>query len=165
MIGKKVQKAINDQINKELYSAYLYLAMSVDAELKGLKGAGKWFRIQYQEETGHATKFMAYLLDQGAAVELEAIQKPPSTFASLQDMFERTLKHEQGVTKSINGLMDLAKGENDHATQILLQWYVTEQVEEEKNDHEVLALLKLAGSSAGTLIMIDKQLGKRGAAS
>ena len=164
MIGKKVQKAINEQINKELYSAYLYLAMSVDAQLKGFKGAGQWFKVQYQEETGHALKFMAYLLDQGAAVELDAIQKPPRTFTSVLEMFEKTLKHEQGVTKSINGLMDLAKAENDHATQILLQWYVTEQVEEEKNDNEVLTQLRMAGSSAGTLLMIDKHLGKRGAA-
>jgi ferritin len=164
MISKKMQGAVNQQINKELYSAYLYLAMSVDAELKGFKGAGKWFRIQYQEETGHGMKFMQYLLDQGAAVALEQIAKPPTEFASLLDMFQKTLKHEEGVTKSINALMDLAIAENDHATRILLDWYVTEQVEEEKNDTEVIAMLKMAGTSAGTLLMIDKQLGKRGAA-
>ena len=164
MIGKKVQKAINDQINKELHSAYLYLAMSVDADLKGFKGAGKWFKIQYQEETGHAMKFMEYVLDQGAAVELGAIEKPPASFASLLDMFEKTLKHEQAVTKSINDLMDLALAENDHASRILLDWYVTEQIEEEKNDNDVITQLKMAGSSTGTLLMIDKQLGKRGAA-
>lgn len=164
MIGKKVRKAINEQINKELYSAYLYLAMSADAELKGFKGAAKWFKIQYQEETGHAMKFMEYLLDQGAAVELGAIEKPPTTFASLLDMFEKTLKHELVVTKCINALMDLAIAENDHASRILLDWYVTEQVEEEKNDNEVITQLKMAGSSTGTLLMIDRQLGKRGAA-
>ena len=164
MIGKKLQKAVNEQINKELYSAYLYTAMSVDAELKGFKGAGHWFKVQNQEETGHATKFMAYLLDQGAAVELDVIQKPPRTFESLLDMFDKTLKHEKAVTASINSLMDLAKSENDHATQIMLQWFVTEQVEEEKNDNEVLTQLRMAGSSAGTLLMIDKHLGKRGSA-
>ena len=164
MIGKKMQKAINEQINKELYSAYLYLAMSVDAELRGFKGTGHWFKVQYQEETGHALKFMSYLLDQGAAVELAAIDRPPRTFESMLDMFEKTLKHEQGVTKSINSLMDLAQSENDYATQIVLQWFVTEQVEEEKNDNEVLAQLRMAGSSMGTLLMIDKHLGKRGAA-
>jgi ferritin len=137
--------------------------MSVDAALKGLAGAGHWFRVQYQEETGHAMKFVEYLLDQGAAVELDAIQKPPRTFESLLDMFEKTLKHEQVVTKSICDLMDLARSENDHATQILLQWYVTEQVEEEKNDNDVLTQLKLAGRSTGALLMIDKTLGKRGA--
>lgn len=164
MVSKKIQKAINDQINKELYSAYMYLAMSLDANASGFKGAAKWFRVQYQEETAHATKFMDYLLDQGAAVELGAIAKPPVKFASLLDLFEKTLKHEQTVTKSINALVDLAKAENDHATEIFLQWFVTEQVEEEKNDSEVLGYLRLAGSSAGTLIMLDKQLGKRGAA-
>lgn len=163
MIGKKMQKAINQQINRELYSAYLYLAMSVDAELKGFKGGAQWFKVQYQEETAHTMKFMEYLLDQGAAVELDAIAKPTTTFASLLDMFEKTLKHEQGVTRSINSLMDLAKAENDHATEILLQWFVTEQVEEEKNDHDILTQLKMAGSSTGTLLMIDKHLGKRGA--
>jgi ferritin len=165
MVGKKIQKAINKQINNELYSAYLYLAMSVDADLKGYRGTAKWFRVQYTEETGHATKFMQYLLDQGAAVELDAIQKPPATFKSVLDMFEATLKHEQFVTRSLNDLMDLAIAEKDHASQILLQWYITEQVEEEKNDNDVLTMLRMAGSSAGTLLMIDKQLGKRGAAS
>lgn len=164
MIGKKIQKAINEQINKELYSAYLYLAMSVDADLKGYKGAAQWFKVQYQEETGHAMKFMGYLLDQGAAVELDGVAKPPRTFASIAEMFEKTLKHEQGVTASICSLMDLARSENDYATQILLQWFITEQVEEEKNDHEVLAQLHMAGTSTGTLLMIDKHLGKRGAA-
>ena len=165
MIGKKMQKSLNEQINKELYSAYLYLAMAVDAELKGFKGAGKWFRVQYQEETGHAMKFMGYLLDQGAAVELGAIARPPATFKSLLDMFEKTLKHEEGVTRSIHALVDQAIAAKDHATQILLQWYVTEQVEEEKNDNDVLIQLRMAGASTGTLLMIDKQLGKRGAAS
>jgi ferritin len=162
MIGKKMQKAINGQINKELYSAYLYLAMSADAEVKGFKGTAHWFKVQYGEETAHAMKFMAYLLDQGAAVTLEAVQKPPATFASVLDMFEQTLKHEEVVTKAIHELADLAIAENDHASRILLDWYVTEQVEEEKNDNEVLAMLRLAGSSAGTLLMVDKQLGKRG---
>ena len=164
MIGKKVQKAINEQISKELYSAHLYLAMSMDADLKGFKGAAKWFKVQYQEETGHAMKFMSYLLDQGAAVELGAIAKPPTSFGSLLDMFEKTLKHEQTITKSINALMNLALAENDHGTRILLDWYVTEQIEEEKNDNDVLTYLRMAGNSTGTLLMLDKQLGKRGAA-
>jgi ferritin len=163
MIGNKLQKAINKQINKEFYSAYLYLAMSAEATNKGLKGAGAWFLAQYQEETGHAMKFCKYLLEQGAEVELEAIGKPAIGFKSLLDMFEATIKHERFITKSINDLMDLAVAEKDYATQILLQWYVTEQVEEEANDNEILGMLKMAGSSTGTLLMIDKQLGKRGA--
>lgn len=161
MITKKMEKAINKQINNELYSAYLYLAMSADATLKGYRGSATWFFVQYQEETGHATKFYKYLLDQGATVELDAIAKPQAEFKGLLDMFETTLKHEQSVTKAIHGLMDLAVAEKDYATQGLLQWYVTEQVEEEANGAEILGMLKMAGTSAGTLLMIDKQLGKR----
>jgi ferritin len=161
MIGKKVQKAINKQINNELYSAYLYLAMSAEATNKGLKGAGKWFFVQYQEELGHAQKFHNYLLDQGAEAEYEAIAKPKVGFSSLLAMFEATLKHERFITRSLNDLMDLAVAEKDYASQILLQWYITEQIEEEANDNEIVAMLKMAGASTGTMLMIDKQLGKR----
>jgi ferritin len=165
MITKKIEKAINAQMNRELFSAYLYLAMSADATSKGYKGAGKWFRIQFEEEQAHALKFNDYLLSQGASVALEAIARPKSDWASLLQMFEATLKHEQFITKSLNGLMDLAVAEKDYATQGLLQWYITEQIEEEANDSEIVSMLKKAGASAGTQLMIDKQLGKRGAAS
>jgi ferritin len=165
MISDKIRKAINGQINKEIFSAYLYLGMSAAATGKGLKGAGTWFQVQYQEEMGHALKFYNYLLEQGAEVELEAIAKPAIGFKSLLDMFEATIKHEKVITKSINGLMDLAVAEKDYATQILLQWYVSEQVEEESVDNEIIGMLKMAGSSTGSLLMIDKQLGKRGAKS
>jgi len=161
MIGNKMRDAINKQINKELYSAYLYLAMSAEAELKGYKGSAKWFQVQFQEEMGHAMKFKSYLIEQGAAVDLLAIGKPEVGFKSLLAMFEATLKHEKYITSSINGLMDLAVKEKDYASQILLQWYVTEQVEEEANDNEIIGMLKMAGSSTGSLLMIDKQLGKR----
>lgn len=163
MISNKIQNAINKQINNEIYSAYLYLAMSAEATSKGLKGTGIWFQVQYQEETGHALKFYKYLLEQGAEVELEAIAKPKIGFKSLLEMFEATIKHERSITKCINELMDLAVAEKDYATQILLQWYVSEQVEEEANDNEIVGMLKMAGNSTGTLLMIDKQLGKRGA--
>lgn len=161
MITKKMEKAINRQINNELYSSYLYLAMSADATMKGYRGAGAWFHVQYQEELGHAMKFYKYLLEQNAAVELEAIAKPKLDAKGLLEMFDATLKHEQAVTKSIHGLMDLAVEEKDYATQGLLQWYVSEQVEEEASVMEILGMLKMAGTSAGTLLMIDKQLGKR----
>jgi ferritin len=161
MIGKKIEKALNVQINKELYSAYLYLAMSADACALGLKGTSGWFHVQYQEETAHAQKLYKYLLEQGATVELDAIEKPKTGFKSLLSLFEATLKHERFITRSINELMDLAVSEKDYATQILLQWYVKEQVEEEANDNDILTMLKMAGSSTGTLLMIDKQLGKR----
>lgn len=161
MIGNKIRDAINKQINNELYSAYLYLAMSAEAELKGYKGTAKWFHVQFQEEMDHAMKFKKYLLEQGAEVQLEAIAKPKVGFKSLLAMFEATLKHEQFITACIGKLMDLAVREKDYASQILLQWYVTEQVEEESNDNEIIGLLKMAGASTGALLMLDKQLGKR----
>jgi ferritin len=165
MITKKIEKAINEQLNRELYSAYLYLAMSADATAKGYKGAGKWFRVQFQEEQGHALKFYDYLQSQGAGVVLNEIKKPKGTWKSLLEMFESTLKHEQFITKSLNELMDLAVAGKDYATQSLVQWYITEQIEEEANDVDILSMLRMAGSSTGTQLMIDKQLGKRGAAS
>ncbi len=161
MIGKKIEKALNEQINRELYSAYLYLGMSAQSHALGLRGAGNWFYVQYQEETGHALKLYKYLLEQGAGVELASIDKPKATFTTLLAMFEATLKHERFITQSINDLMGLAVSEKDYATQIMLQWFVTEQVEEEANDTEFVTTLKMAGSSAGTLLMLDKQLGKR----
>ena len=163
MLAKKLSKAINDQINRELFSSYLYLAMSVEATSKGFKGAGVWFRVQFQEELQHALKFQDYLLSQGAVVDLGVIEKPKVGYKSLLEMFDDTLKHEQSITQSLNDLMTLAVDEKDYATQALLQWYITEQVEEEANDNDVLTMLKMAGSSAGTLLMVDKQLGKRGA--
>lgn len=165
MITKKIEKAINDQIAREMFSAYLYLGMSSHAVSLGFKGAGKWFRIQFQEEQGHALKFYDYLLSQGATVELAAIEKPKVAFKSLMELFGATLTHEQYITKSLNDLMGLAVSEKDYATQSLLQWYITEQIEEEANDSDILSMLKMAGSSAGTLLMVDKQLGKRGAGS
>lgn len=163
MIGKKMEKALNAQLNREFYSAYLYLAMSAEAHELGLRGAGVWFHVQYQEETEHALKLQKYLLDQGAHVELEALEKPKAGFKTLAAMFEATLKHERFITKSLNDLMDLAVSEKDYATQILLQWYIQEQIEEEANDNDILSMLRMAGTSAGTLLMIDKQLGKRAA--
>ena len=162
MIGNKMRDAINKQINRELYSAYLYLAMSAEAELKGYKGTAQWFQVQFQEEMGHAMKFKKYLLEQGVEVELAAIAKPAAGFKSVLAMFETTLAHERGITRSIESLMDLAVKEKDYASQILLQWYITEQVEEEANDNQVIGMLKMAGSSTGALLMLDKQLGKRG---
>ncbi len=162
MISDNMTKAINDQVNKELYSSYLYLAMSANAIALGHKGAGTWFKVQFQEELEHALKFYNYLLSQGASVEFGAIAKPKVGYKTLLDMFVDTLAHEKLVTKSLNALMDLAVSEKDYATQALLQWYITEQIEEESNDTDIIAMIKMAGTSAGTLFMVDKQLGKRG---
>ena len=156
-------KALNEQINKEIYSAYLYLAMSANAITLGYKGAGSWFRVQFQEELEHALKFYNYLLSQGEVIELGAIDKPNVGYKLLLDMYVDTLKHEKLVTKSLNSLMDVAVSEKDYATHAMLQWYITEQIEEEANDTEIIGMIKMAGASTGTLYMVDKQLGKRGA--
>jgi ferritin len=160
MLKTKIVEAVNVQINKELYSAYLYLAMSAQCESEGLKGFANWFQVQYREETGHAMKLYHYLLGQGEKVKLGAIEQPPAEFASPKAMFETTLKHEQFITKSIHDLVNLAIAEKDHATQIFLQWFVTEQIEEEANDNEILGKMKMVGDGPG-LFWIDKELGSR----
>ena len=161
MISKKMEAALNKQINNEIYSAYLYLAMSANATTMGFKGTASWFMVQAKEEMTHAMKFYGYLIDQLAVVSLQAVEQPPARFKSVLDMFEQALNHEKTVTKAIWELVDLAVKENDHASAIVLQWFVTEQVEEESNASEVIAQLKMIGSSSGSLFMIDPQLSKR----
>ena len=161
MIGAKMSKAINEQINKELYSAYLYLAMSAQAEAMGLKGFASWFKVQAGEEAGHAMKFSGYVAEQGARVKLAAIEQPPVEFKSVAAMFQETLKHEKTVTASIHALVDLAIAEKDHATNSFLKWFVDEQVEEEANAQEIVDLLKLAGDAGNALLFLDSKLGAR----
>jgi ferritin len=161
MISKKMTDALNLQINKELYSAYLYLAMSSHAQDIGLKGFANWFFIQVQEEMSHAQKIYNYVIEQNQKVVLDEIKKPPSDFKSPMDMFQKTLEHEQFVTKSINGLVALAREENDYATEIFLQWFVTEQIEEEGNDNEIIDKLRYIGDNGNGLLMLDKELGVR----
>jgi ferritin len=159
MISKKVLDALNQQINEEMFSSYLYLAMSAHCEREGFKGASKWLRAQANEETGHAMKFFGYVLEQGGTIELKAIQKPEGPFSSLSDIFEKTLKHEQHITECIHKLADLALAEKDYATQNLLQWFVNEQVEEEAHAGEIVQRLKLAGPQG--LFFVDAELGRR----
>ena len=128
MLNQKMVDALNGQMSNEFYSAYLYLSMSAASAAMGLKGAANWFMVQYQEEMVHFMKFYNYVISQAGVVTLAAIKAPPSAFTSLLNMFEQTLKHEQFITKCINELSDLALKEKDHATAVLLQWYVTEQV-------------------------------------
>jgi ferritin len=161
MISKTMAETINKQINNEMYSAYLYMAMSADCSSKGLNGFAKWFMVQYHEEMFHAMKMYNYLLDQGEEVHLQGIKEPPKTFTSVKEMFEKTLEHEKFVTKSIHEIANLAQKEQDHATYTFIQWYVTEQIEEEKNDMEILQRLKLAGESGPGLFMLDSVLGSR----
>jgi ferritin len=163
MLSKKMEEALNGQINKEMYSAYLYMAMSAQATDMGLDGFARWFMVQYHEEMFHAMKIYQFVFDRNGRVELQQIDQPPANFDSIKDMFEKTLEHEQFVTKSINELVDLAISENDHATNQFLQWYVEEQVEEEKNDHEILTKIDLLadGKKGQGIYMLDKEIGSR----
>ena len=161
MLSEKIMEALNKQVNREIYSAYLYLSMSAYSTFKGLKGFANWFMVQYQEEMVHAMKFYDYINDQGGRIKLMAIEQPPAEFGSPLEMFEKTLDHEKFVTKCINDLVDLAIEEKDNATRIFLQWFVTEQIEEEANDNEIIAKLKLVGKEGNRLFMIDKELGTR----
>jgi ferritin len=161
MIGEKVAGAINGQINKELYSAFLYMAMSAYSDSRGLKGFANWFMVQYHEEMLHAMKLYEYLTRQGARVKLEAIKEPPADYGTPLEMFRKTLEHEQFVTASINELVNLAVTQKDLASQIFLQWYVTEQVEEEQNDTEIIAKLEMVGNDKGGLLILDKELAAR----
>jgi ferritin len=162
MLSKKVQDAINEQIKDELYSGYLYLAMSAYFEAQNLPGFAHWMRMQAEEEQEHALKFFDFLNDRGGRVVLQAIDQPPAEFESPLAVFERTLEHEQKVTGLINQLYELALGENDYPTQVMLQWFIDEQVEEEKNATEIVETLRLAGDKGQALIMMDRALASRG---
>lgn len=161
MINKKMVESLSHQINREIYSSYLYLSMAAYATSIGLKGFVNWFNVQVKEELIHAEKIYNYVGQQGGRVLLEAIEQPPCDFASAVDLFKRTLGHEKKVTKMINDLVNLAKHENDHATEAFLQWFVTEQVEEEANATEVLQKLELIGKDGNGLLIIDSQLATR----
>ena len=161
MFSKTMQDAINEQINKELYSAYLYLSMSAYCESANLPGAAHWLRAQATEEQGHAMKFFGYIHDRGGRVTLKAIAQPPAEYASLLDLFEQVLEHERLVTSLIHRLYETAVKENDYSSQVLLQWFITEQVEEEKNAGLVVEQLKMIGTQGTPLFMMDRQLGAR----
>jgi ferritin len=161
MIGKKMEKALNDQINAELYSAYLYLSMVAYFESENLPGFATWMRAQTQEEVMHAMKMYDYLNERGGRVILKAIDEPPAKWKSPLAAFEAAYKHEQLVTGRINDLVDLAIKEKDHAANAFLQWFVNEQVEEETSADAVVQQLKMADGAAGALFMIDREMGQR----
>jgi ferritin len=160
MISKKMAEELNKQVNREFYSAYFYLSMSAHSDFLGFKGCASWFMMKNHEETQHAMKIYKYILDQGAQINLLPVEQPPTTFANVSAMFEETLAHEQGVTKNFNELMDVAVSEKDHATQIFLQWFITEQIEEEATVGEVINKFKMVGDKGDALFMIDNQLGE-----
>ncbi|MEI6808748.1 MAG: ferritin [bacterium] len=161
MVSKGLTAELNKQINEEVFSAYLYFSMSGYCSFIGLKGTANWFFVQAQEEMTHAWRFYNYINSQGGHVVLTAIAKPDATFKSIQHMFEETLKHEKHITARINLLANLAVKDRDHATQVFLQWFVNEQVEEEQNANDILQKLKLIGKDGAALLMVDNELSAR----
>jgi len=163
MTSKKIEKAINDQIQNEFYASYLYLAMSAYCESINFSGFAHWMRHQSQEETEHAMRLFDYLNNRGGKVILQAIKKPPATFRSALDMFQQALKHEQSVTKSIHNLYSLAQRDKDYPTAVELQWFISEQVEEEKTAGDIVGRIKSIGRDATALYLMDQDLGSRAA--
>jgi ferritin len=165
MLSKKIQDALNEQITNEVYSAYVYLAMSAHLTGANLPGFARWMRLQSQEEYSHAMKIYDFVLQRGGRVVLKPIDEPPAQYKSPLDVFQQALKHEQKVTGMINRLYELAIKENDYPTQIMLQWFITEQVEEEHAAGDVVDQLKMIGNEPTALFLLDQQLGTRGAES
>lgn len=161
MIKKAVEVALNEQINAEFHSAYLYLSMSAYFNSVGLAGYANWMRIQYQEELAHATRFFDYLNERGGIVKLSPIAEVKVAFSGIVNVFEETLVHEQLVTSLIDKLMDVATKESDHATKSFLQWFVDEQVEEEANVGQILNNLKLIKGEGQGLLMMDREMQTR----
>jgi ferritin len=161
MFKQNLQDAINDQIVAEMHSAYVYLSMSAYLEAQNLPGFAHWMRVQYEEETAHALKLFDFLNDRGGHVALKAIEAPPVEFGSVLALFENALSHEQKVTGLINKLYELAVAEADYPTQVLLQWYIEEQVEEEKNATAIVEQLRLTGDFGPGLLMLDREMASR----
>ena len=161
MLNPKIQDAIDEQINAELYSAYLYLSMSLHFEAEGLSGIANWFKVQFQEEQAHAEIFMNYVNQRGGRVVLKAIEAVPTSWESPMDAFVATLEHEKKVTSLINALYSLAMKEEDYATRDRLAWFVSEQVEEEDNCRTLIDKLKLIGDNGMGLYMVSQELATR----
>ena len=161
MLNKKLEEALNAQINAEVWSAYLYLSMSSDMSDKGMAGVANWFAIQFKEEQDHAMKFFNYVISRGGKVTLKPIEKVDTEWKSPLAAFEQTLQHEEKVTSLINDLYALAEQEKDYATQSMLKWFIDEQVEEEENAKAIIDTLKLIGDNGYGLYQLDKELATR----
>lgn len=157
----QLEKLIQDQIKNEWYSAYLYLSMAVWAEMMNLEGFAHWMKKQAAEEQVHGRKMFDFLIDRGVKVVLQAIPQPPSDFASPLDVFQKSLEHEKKVTAMINAIADMADKVSDHPTKVFIQWFVTEQIEEEKNASHYVELLKRVPADSGGIFQIDHRLSKR----
>jgi ferritin len=161
MVTKIMQDAINQQIKHEFYSSYLYLAMSAYFESNSLPGFARWMRMQSEEEHGHAMRLFDFITDRDGSVELQALDQPPSEFAAPLDVFQQALEHERKISSLIHQLYALAVKERDYPAQVHLQWFIDEQVEEEKNASQIVEQLKLAGNDGAALLMLDNALGAR----
>ena len=163
MIGEKMQKALNGQINAELYAGYLYLSAAAYFDSENLPGCAQWMRVQAQEELGHAMKIFDHVTERGGRVLLGPIEAPPTEWNSPLAVFEAAYAHEQKVTGLIDNLVKLATSEGDNAAGVFLQWFVSEQVEEEASADGIVQKLRLIGDSPNGLFMLDHALGQRGA--
>ena len=161
MISKAMQDAINEHVGVEMYSANLYLAMAFYCESINMKGFAHWMRVQWKEEMDHAFKLAGYVNDRGGRISVVAVPAPPSEYKSPREMFDQTLEHEQHVSAQIHKLYEQALGEKDYATQNLLQWFISEQVEEEARATEIVEKLRMIGESSNAIFWIDKELRKR----
>ena len=161
MMSKTMQDALNEQMKHEFYSSYLYLSMSAFCDRANLPGFARWMRAQAQEETRHALKIFDHLLDRGGRVDLHELGRPPADFSSPRDVFEQAHKHEQQVTASINQVYGLAMDERDFASRVFLDWFVQEQVEEEKTSGLLAEQLRMVGDDRLGLLMLDRELGLR----
>ncbi len=161
MFNKKIQEAFNSHMNKESFSAHLYMSMSAHLQAANLKGMAHWMRLQADEETMHTMKFFDYILARGGRVVLDRVNAPPTEWDTPLAVFEAAYEHEKAVSAMINSLVDLSLEESDHASNTFLQWFVTEQVEEEESALEIVEQLKLIGDDTTALFLIDKELGQR----
>lgn len=161
MMESELERAFNEQLGAELYSSHLYLSMSAYCESIGMPGAAHWFRVQAVEERGHAMRFFEHIVDRGGRVLLAEIPAPTTSFSSLRDAFEQALAQEQQVSAAIDRLVAMATERGDHAAQAFLQWFVTEQVEEEKQAGDMVAVLRAIGEDPTGLFMLDRELGAR----
>ncbi len=161
MIPKKIEAALNDQLNFELYSAYIYLSMSAHLRSQGMNGFANWMQIQAQEETVHGMGMYSFIIDRGGKVVLKAIAQPKSEWKTVLAAFENVLAHEEIVTSRINNIAALAESEKDFATRNFMQWYIGEQVEEEANANEIINELKMSADSKQALLMLDREKAMR----
>jgi ferritin len=162
MIGSKMDEALNRHVQAELYSAHLYLAMSAWCDAHVWKGFARWLRVQHTEELDHATKSLDFLVARGGTPRFGAIEAPPATFASLNEVFEKVLAHERAVTALVHEVHAAAAAEKDTATRVFLEWFVSEQVEEEARADEIVQKLRMVGDRPGSALYLDKEYGKRG---